>query len=176
MEKCKDCGELHVDDIVECLKCQVKNLRAERTLLINVHKGDIQDYERACDERDAALGQVTALAKQCSELENDREYNAELVKERDEKIAQFTAALEKIGFQRVTALAGGDPLEPIPDYGDHMPLGRFIKNVKDGGFIDDDGTGYYATATQMTRIEALPSEIKRGQVNHKYTHVVWFNK
>jgi hypothetical protein len=68
------------------------------------------------------------------------------------------------------------PNEPIPDYGDHMTLEEFTKSVQGGCFIDWDGSGYYATATEMSHIPARPSEIIEGSINKEFTHVVWFNK
>jgi len=68
------------------------------------------------------------------------------------------------------------PDEPIPSYGDHMTLDEFVEICKSGGFVDYDGTGYYATATHMTRERAYPSKIRDGVIDRTYTHVMWFNK
>jgi len=82
-------------------------------------------------------------------------------------------------------------LSLLPDYGDHMPFADWLSGVKCGGFIDDDGTGYYATATEMSNIEAIPSETWFQMLETRYifdrdrgicksllgyTHVMWFNK
>lgn len=85
-------------------------------------------------------------------------------------------------------------LEKIPDYGHHMTLEHFIECCMDGGFIDYDGYGKYATATQMSNKSVYPSEITgRGEelnyetgewkkikvpivIDRNFTHVVWFNK
>jgi len=64
----------------------------------------------------------------------------------------------------------------IPDYSDHMLLDEFIKAVKEGCFIDWDGSGYYATENEMSDKPAIPSGIAKGIVDHTFTHVVWFNK
>lgn len=68
--------------------------------------------------------------------------------------------------------------EPIPLYGDHMPLEKFIKNCQDGGFIDYDGYGNYATKTEMFSKIVYPSDVlKKGYTpKSEYTHVVWFNR
>jgi len=62
----------------------------------------------------------------------------------------------------------------IPDYGDHMPIEEFKECVESGGFIDDDGHGYLATATFMSREYADLYNL--DEVDPMYTHVVWFNK
>ena len=43
--------------------------------------------EKEIDERE---GMITALASQCAEFERERNYNAELVTERDAKIKELT--------------------------------------------------------------------------------------
>lgn len=68
-------------------------------------------------------------------------------------------------------------LTPIPDYGDLMTLEEFEENCHCGGFIDYDGSGYYATPTHFDRSKpASPSDICQGRVNRNFTHVLWFNK
>jgi predicted ribosome quality control (RQC) complex YloA/Tae2 family protein len=66
--------------------------------------------------------------------------------------------------------------QEIPNYGDHMTMENFIKNVNSGGFIDYDGSGNYATATQMTDITIQPSYVKSGKMRKDFTHIVWFNR
>jgi hypothetical protein len=74
-------------------------------------------------------------------------------------------------------LINGDvKLSPIPKYGWHISIEEFISNVEDRNLIDYDGWGYYATKDQMTNITVIPSQIKRGEINKKYTHVVWMNR
>ncbi len=65
---------------------------------------------------------------------------------------------------------------PIPDYGDLMTLDEFIENCEDGLFIDYDGFGHYATATEMSSIEVCPSDITTGDIRREWTHVCWFNR
>jgi hypothetical protein len=69
-----------------------------------------------------------------------------------------------------------EKLHPLPDYGDHMTLGVFIDNVLAGIFIDYDGHGVYATNTQVTCIEVVPSDVRAGRLHYNYTHVMWFNR
>lgn len=67
-------------------------------------------------------------------------------------------------------------MEPIPAYGKHITLEMFINWCKLGMVIDDDGSGNYATDTQMSEELAVPSDICCDIINRKYTHVVWFNR
>jgi hypothetical protein len=67
-------------------------------------------------------------------------------------------------------------LNPIPDYGDHMTLDDFIDACQDGVFIDYDGCGNYATADQVTNILVHPSNITEGNIDRRWSHVVWYNK
>lgn len=71
----------------------------------------------------------------------------------------------------------GAKTEPLPDYGDVMELADFVKNCEMGGFIDYDGSGYYAAKGLMYRdFPADPSAIVAGQIDRRFTHVAWFNK
>ncbi len=83
---------------------------------------------------------------------------------------------------------------PLPSYGDHMTLKKFIEMVETGCFIDYDGCGYYATKTKISDKLILPSHItgreqrfsmetgKFTTVNIKKTidknfdYVVWYYK
>jgi hypothetical protein len=65
---------------------------------------------------------------------------------------------------------------PIPSYGDHMLIGEFEARVNDGLFIDDDGTGHYATESRMSDKRISPSDVAERRVDRTYSHVVWFNK
>jgi len=67
-------------------------------------------------------------------------------------------------------------MKAIPNYGDHMTLEEFIENVNDGGFIDYDGSGHYATETEMSDISIYPSDIEGNSYRKDFTHIVWFNR
>ena len=60
--------------------------------------------------------------------------------------------------------------------GDLYELETFISRVRNGGFIDDDGWGYYATETTKSDIEVYPSDIKEGLYRNDFTHVIWINR
>lgn len=65
---------------------------------------------------------------------------------------------------------------PIPEYGDLFTIEEFRRMCLNGDIIDDDGSGNYATDTQMSEELAVPSDICCDIINRKYTHVVWFNR
>jgi len=67
-------------------------------------------------------------------------------------------------------------MKPIPDYAYHMTREEFVECVNHGFFINYDGSGVYATATEMSDEPAIPSEIILGVINTDFTHVAWFNK
>jgi hypothetical protein len=66
--------------------------------------------------------------------------------------------------------------EDIPEYGDVMDLEDFIECCEDGGFIDYDGSGNYATEDKMTDITIYPSDITSGNYRKDFPKIVWFNK
>jgi hypothetical protein len=64
-------------------------------------------------------------------------------------------------------------MEPLPDYGDHLTMKEFLAMVENGDVDDDDdGSGNYATATEMSARTVDLNNIKKTA----WTHVVWFNK
>lgn len=85
-----------------------------------------------------------------------------------------TKELEKLKSQR--RLIMEPTMEPLDKIGHHMTLERFIGCCKDGGFIDYDGFGYYATATEQSDIFVYPSDITSGNYRKDFTHVMWYNR
>lgn len=67
-------------------------------------------------------------------------------------------------------------MDPLPTYGDHMTLKKFISCVKSGGFINYDGFGQYASKTQISDITILPSDIHADAYRKDFSHIVWFNR
>ena len=60
--------------------------------------------------------------------------------------------------------------------GDLYELEKFISMVRNGGFIDDDGWGYYATETTKSDISIYPSDISENIYRTDFTHIIWFNR
>lgn len=67
-------------------------------------------------------------------------------------------------------------LENIPNYGDVMTLKEFIKAVKDGWFIDYDGSGNYIEFDKMTNISIYPSDVEHRSIRKQFEKIIWFNK
>lgn len=60
--------------------------------------------------------------------------------------------------------------------GDHMEIKEFIQYCKDGGFMDSDGHGYYATHDKETSIQITPSWVLMGKIRKDFDYVSWYNK
>ncbi len=57
-----------------------------------------------------------------------------------------------------------------------MPIEEFKECCECGGFIDDDGMGYYATEDEVSNIDASPSAFASGQIRTDFKYVCWYNK
>ena len=60
--------------------------------------------------------------------------------------------------------------------GELYTLRDFIEMVDRGELNDDDGSGFYATATEESPDPALPSAIATGNISTFYSHVEWYSK
>lgn len=69
-----------------------------------------------------------------------------------------------------------DKMEPIPEYGYLMTMEEFIETVKCGFFIDYDGYGCYSDGKEISQGSVCPSDVAKGTVDMKWSHVVWFNR
>jgi hypothetical protein len=75
-----------------------------------------------------------------------------------------------------TLVASNIRMVPIPDFGEHWTIEEFSRRVKTDMLVDYDGSGYYATESKASNVRAFPSEIVAGNINRKFTHVMWYNK
>jgi hypothetical protein len=70
-----------------------------------------------------------------------------------------------------------NPSYSIPDYGCLMTVEDFILQCRHVSFIDYDGSGYYSDGVNYFPLEdATPSDICKGIISKKRSHVIWFNK
>tara|TARA_R110000796_G_scaffold88978_2_gene192355 strand:+ start:2493 stop:2870 length:378 start_codon:yes stop_codon:yes gene_type:complete len=60
--------------------------------------------------------------------------------------------------------------------GDYMPFAEFADCCENGGFIDYDGFGNYATDKKVSNLTIYPSDIMVGVCRKDFTHVLWYNK
>lgn len=67
-------------------------------------------------------------------------------------------------------------MSPIHESDYHITLEEFIENCRNHWFIDYDGFGKLATATEVSNINISPSEYKSKVIDPMFTHVVWYNK
>jgi hypothetical protein len=63
-------------------------------------------------------------------------------------------------------------MKHIPCFCDLMTCEEFLDAVKLGSYNADDGTGYFATSTQMDTLLEVFTDKKPDWA----THVAWFNK
>lgn len=72
--------------------------------------------------------------------------------------------------------------ETYDNNGDVFTIKEFEEHCNVGPlFVNSDGTGYYAKEadghiSMVRNRPAVPSRIAGGDVNEKFTHVVWYNK
>jgi len=64
----------------------------------------------------------------------------------------------------------------LPTYGDVMSLKTFIECVKEGGFIDYDGSGNYVRDGKESNITIHPSDVDHNSVRKDFDTIIWFNK
>jgi len=58
-----------------------------------------------------------------------------------------------------------------------IPLEEFVTSCKRREFIDYDGFGYYSTTTQeYTDCRVKPSDVVAGKIDHRFTHISWYNR
>ena len=71
-----------------------------------------------------------------------------------------------------------DSKEIDKEWSDLMTIDDFIDCCECGGFIDSDGSGYYASDKHESNIQTIPSMITSNMIVRRdgLTHVVWYNK
>lgn len=69
-------------------------------------------------------------------------------------------------------------MSPIPEYGDLMTVEDWLDGVETALFIDYDGDGHLATATERSNIRICPSDItkKKITIDPRWTHICWYNR
>lgn len=70
-------------------------------------------------------------------------------------------------------------MKPHDDIGDLFEMEEFIEYCKDGCFIDYDGYGYLATATEQCEWIVRPGKVTSANFKgwHPFwTHVMWYNR
>jgi hypothetical protein len=78
-----------------------------------------------------------------------------------------------------------DGFSPIPENGSPMTKESFRDAVRAGAITEGSGIGYYATATAMTKLQALLGNFAEAKgedpdiffkaIPEPFTHVVWFD-
>mgnify|MGYP003629672210 CR=1 FL=1 len=87
----------------------------------------------------------------------------------------FNASISVISRQLRIEIPIGE-MEPLDDIGDLFTIEEFVSSVECGGFIDYDGYGYYATATEQSKSVIYPSDVRADMYKKEATHVKWYNR
>lgn len=67
-------------------------------------------------------------------------------------------------------------LKPHNKNGCLFSMTDFIENVEGGGFIDEDGYGYYSTLDEQSDIIIKPSDVIEGMYRKDFDFVKWYNR
>ena len=62
--------------------------------------------------------------------------------------------------------------------GELIPYKKLVDYMMSFAFLDDDGIGYYATATESSRLPFKFFDLydEKKLKNYKFTHILWFNR
>jgi len=60
--------------------------------------------------------------------------------------------------------------------GELMKLKHWVAAVRAGALMDSDGFGEYAMEDKQTSIEVYPRQVYSGDIDVRFTHVVWYNR
>jgi hypothetical protein len=67
----------------------------------------------------------------------------------------------------------GHKMERPPTHGELMSIATLIDRFEKG--LISDGMGYYAIGDMMSKKSVYPSDVRAGQIDRTFTHVVWLN-
>lgn len=122
----------------------------------------LKEIENKIDELYDQLDNITANTKSYKEfLEQSKDI-------RDQ--------LWKLGMEE--NLLANPVMKDLEDFDKEclMTLESFIAYCESGAFIDSDGFGCYATETQVSDIELVPSHITSGNYRKDFSHICWYNR
>lgn len=62
--------------------------------------------------------------------------------------------------------------------GELIPYKKFVDYMMSFSFTNDDGIGYYATATERSRLpfKFFDLDDEKKLKKYKFTHILWFNQ
>lgn len=62
--------------------------------------------------------------------------------------------------------------------GELIPYKKFVDYMMSFSFTNDDGIGYYATATESSRLpfKFFDLDDEKKLKKYKFTHILWFNR
>lgn len=113
----------------------------------------------------AVIMPVASFRENMAELEELRAFKAQVLEGTGVQAAPFKEAEPE-----------PPQMEPIPAYGDHMTLEKFKAACERGHFVNADGHGDCATATEVFRNRTVVPSDDLTKLGPDVTHVVWYNK
>lgn len=132
---------------------------------------------------------MTKEEKRLQEIEVEMENLKQILKDKEDEFFKESkssyAFYEKLRYPYTKPLANLNAekrqimpykLSEISDYGDVMSLKEFVDCVKDGGFIDYDGYGYYVKDNKESNVMIIPSDIEKKRVRKDFDKIIWFNR
>lgn len=129
-----------------------------------------QEITKRIEEIDAEINKlhkkISDKTKNLDDIKSFQEYEA-LIEYENSKISKLS---------REKRMIMPYELSDIPKYGNVMSLKSFIKDVKNGCFIDYDGSGNYIKDDKMTDIVIYPSDVEYNSIRKDFDKIIWFNK
>ncbi len=66
--------------------------------------------------------------------------------------------------------------KPFNGTGELIRLKRWITGVRWGTFEDSNGFGEYAMEDAQTSIRVYPHQVSSGDIDVRFTHIVWYDR
>lgn len=131
----------------------------------------MKSIKEQCEELNKRIEAVEKILEKKDEQWNYNrpieEYWEHVKSERDE-LKKLSRELRKI--QPYT-------LQKLSDFGNVMSLKHFVECVKESGFIDYDGWGYYVKDGKETNIQVIPSDVDHNILrDEEFDTIIWFNR
>ncbi len=101
------------------------------------------------------------------------DYNREL-SEYLNAIEPITSGMERLDREKRMLMV--PEFSELSDDVNVMSLEEFIENVKDGGFIDYDGSGNYMRDGRESNITIYPSDVEHGSIRKDFDQIAWYNR
>jgi hypothetical protein len=123
----------------------------------------------------STLSRIAEMAGYAPELRDALEF-LEITPDELRSLAKRHTSLARFMYQTGEVPQPEAKMGPIEDDDHHMTMADFIDACESGCFIDYDGHGVYATATEKTDINVYASDVGKCRIDPRWSHVVWYNR